>query len=76
MNHIEKSLRDSPLLLTPTHSHIISKKLIYNCAIQCKKYSKFNKSNNISVIYTTIDNIMKGDKIGSVITKKVKKITV
>src|SRR5437016_4944551 len=49
----------------------ISKQSIIHCAVECKNYSKFKDDRNkISIIYTEIKNITKGDKPGSVITKK------
>ena len=53
-----------------------SKKDIYLAAIQCKKSSKYKKSNSILVTYCKVKYLEKGDKIGSVICKKTKTIRV
>jgi len=43
----------------------ISKQTIIHCAMECKKRSK----KNANVIFTEISNIIKGDAVGSVLTK-------
>lgn len=45
-------------------------------AQQCKIYSKYKNHNRISVIYTQVKNISKGVTIGSVYTKKIKRVVV
>lgn len=49
--------------------------LIY-CASLCKNNSKYANLKKISVIYTKIHNVKKGDKVGSVITSNVKTIEI
>ena len=55
---------------------IISNKTIYYVASLCKEHSKLKKIKKITVIYTEIKYIKKGKEIGSVYTKKTKRITV
>uniref|UniRef100_A0A6C0EBF0 NFACT RNA-binding domain-containing protein n=1 Tax=viral metagenome TaxID=1070528 RepID=A0A6C0EBF0_9ZZZZ len=54
----------------------IDKKIIYYCACVCKENSKFAKMNTVKMIYTEIKNVTKGEEVGSVHTKKVKKMKV
>uniref|UniRef100_A0A6C0IVB4 NFACT RNA-binding domain-containing protein n=1 Tax=viral metagenome TaxID=1070528 RepID=A0A6C0IVB4_9ZZZZ len=55
----------------------LSKQIIYLCAINIKKNSKFKKICNVKVVYTQIENIKKTDKLGEVqLLKKCKTILV
>ena len=54
----------------------IPKKIIIECAILCKENSKYKNNQKVSIIYTQIKNIVKGEDVGSVITKKLEKIIV
>lgn len=48
----------------------IPRYVLSRCANLCKEKSKFNNINRVSVIYTEIKNVSKGDKVGSVYTKQ------
>jgi predicted ribosome quality control (RQC) complex YloA/Tae2 family protein len=54
----------------------IPNEVIKYCGLLCKENSKYKNLNNLSVIYTEIKNLTKGKEIGSVITKKTKKIII
>ena len=55
----------------------LTKQQLYMIALQLKKTSKYKKINNIPIIYTTKQNIEKGDTLGTIIiTGKSKKINV
>jgi predicted ribosome quality control (RQC) complex YloA/Tae2 family protein len=54
----------------------IPKSIIKECAVLCKEYSKLKNNNKVSIIYTYITNVTKGQEVGSVITKKLEKIIV
>ena len=54
----------------------ISKNLLYKCALELKKNSKFKKWNNIEIIYTLGKNLTLTNTPGLVITKKTKSIKV
>jgi len=45
-------------------------------AVLCKIHSKYASQKNVSIIYTTIKNIEKTDRLGSVITQNEKKVTI
>lgn len=48
----------------------IPTKIITECGSLCKKHSKFANIKKVSVIYTEIKNVTKGETVGSVYTKK------
>jgi predicted ribosome quality control (RQC) complex YloA/Tae2 family protein len=50
----------------------INKRIITICASLCKENSKYKNLSKISVIYSKIRDIKKGDKIGEIITKNSK----
>ena len=54
----------------------ISKNLLYKCALELKKNSKFKKWNNVEIIYTLGKNLTLTNTPGLVITKKTKTIKV
>lgn len=58
------------------NKNILSNKTIYFAASLCKEHSKLKNLKKITVIYTQIKYITKGKEIGSVYTKKTKKIIV
>ena len=76
--HVESHPSPHVILSNPTNQDIkkISKSLIRECAILCKENSKLKNNNKVSIIYTNIKNVTKGDEVGSVITKKLEKIIV
>ena len=47
---------------------------LYECALQCKQHSKFKNLHNVKIIYTQINNLIKGDKPGSVHFKSNRKV--
>ena len=56
--------------------NVLSSKTIHYAASLCKEHSKLKNFKKIAVIYTNIKYITKGKEIGSVYTKKTKKIIV
>ena len=48
----------------------LTKKQIYECAVQLKKLSKYRKYNNIEIIYTLGKNLKKTKTPGLVLTSK------
>lgn len=52
------------------------KQTILYCGKLCKDNSNYNNAHNVNVIYTTIKNVSKGDKVGSVTTKNVLKFKI
>lgn len=46
----------------------VPKKILVQCALKCKIYSKYNNIKKLNIIYAKIKNVKKGDKIGSVTT--------
>ena len=54
----------------------LTKKQIYNCALELKKSGKYRKWNNIEIIYTQGKNLKKTNTPGTVITSKTKTIKV
>ena len=48
------------------------RKVIKYCAFLCKSHSKVKNMNKVSIVYTTINNIVKSKNVGSVITKNTK----
>ncbi len=60
------------IILHIVNTNIITNKKSLNkilklCALECKKNSKYNNQKNLSICYTKIKNIQKGENIGSVI---------
>jgi NFACT protein RNA binding domain len=45
-------------------------------ALLCKQYSRYKSEKNVSIIYTTLDNIEKTDILGRVLTKHTKEIII
>ena len=58
--------------------HVVcnNEKKKYQCALLCKQYSKYKSFKNIKVIYTPINNLIKGSEIGSVYFKSKRKVDV
>lgn len=57
-------------------AHIVCSDIskLTECALKCKEHSKYRNFNNIKVIYTQINNLIKGDTPGSVHFKSNKKV--
>jgi predicted ribosome quality control (RQC) complex YloA/Tae2 family protein len=54
----------------------IPKQVIKRCAYLCKINSKAKTKNNCSVIYTTLENVIKTDVIGKVAVDKYKTVII
>lgn len=54
----------------------IPKQIIFQCANLCKSHSKYCNIKKVSVIYTEIKNISKGEIVGSVYTKKTSEVII
>jgi len=51
-------------------------KIIKQGALCCKQYCKFKNVKDVSIIYTYIKNVTKTEKIGEVVTKDSKNISI
>lgn len=73
--HLENLQSPHVVLVTNGYRKIHNNTLKY-CARLCKEHSKFKYHNKLNIIYTEIKNISLGNKIGSVITKKTKRLKI
>ena len=48
--------------------------LLYECASECKRNSKYKNFGKIKVSYTQVNNIVKGESVGSVNFKSSRKV--
>ena len=53
-----------------------AKYIIKQGAVLCKQYSKFKSEKKVSIVYTTIGKLQKGERIGSVIAEDTKTIAI
>lgn len=74
--HLENNPSSHVILKIPTDCKKIHKQTLLYCAMICKETSKFSHHKKLTIIYTEIKNITKGIDIGSVHTKKIKKIII
>ena len=51
-------------------------KIIKQGALCCKQYCKFKNVHDVSIIYTYIKNVTKTEKIGEVVAKNIKNISI
>lgn len=72
--HLDNKPSSHVILCIPESNNKINKQTILYCASICKQHSKFSNHKNIPIIYTEIKNISKGIDIGSVYTKKIKRV--
>ena len=75
--HLGGHMASPHVVLSIPHGFKLKKipiKIITHCAALCKQHSKYSNINKVTVIYTEIKNISKGDTIGSVHTKKTSSI--
>lgn len=54
----------------------IGKQTLIHCAFLCKSNSKYSNHKKISIIYTSVKNLKKGDKPGSVTATSTKIIVI
>lgn len=54
----------------------IPKCVIIRCAYLCKENSKYKNIKKVTVIYTQIKNVSKGDTVGSVFTKNTSELVI
>jgi predicted ribosome quality control (RQC) complex YloA/Tae2 family protein len=52
------------------------KKIIVQGAIICKQFSRYKSEKDISIIYTTINNVIKTEIVGTVSVEEYKKIII
>jgi predicted ribosome quality control (RQC) complex YloA/Tae2 family protein len=71
--HLDNKPSPHVILIVPKKIKVHKQTILY-CGMICKNNSKYNNNKNVSIIYTEIKNITKGEDIGSVITKKTNKI--
>jgi predicted ribosome quality control (RQC) complex YloA/Tae2 family protein len=74
--HVEDHPSCHVILRLPDNKAIYNKQTLTYCASICKEHSKFKDYKKISIIYTQIKNITKGDKPGLVHPKKLSKIII
>ena len=72
--HLENFPSSHVILRLPDKDTEINKQTLQSCAAICKANSKYAEHKNISIIYTEIKNVIKGETVGSVYTKKTKTI--
>ena len=67
--HVEK--QPSPHVIIKVPSKVtLSKSTLNYAALLCKEHSKYAQINHVSIIYTEIKNVKKGESVGSVLLKK------
>lgn len=75
--HLENNPSPHVILKTnKTKLADIDKKIIFLCGAECKNRSKLKSVKNTYVIYTEIKNVSKAEDIGSVYTKKTKRVCI
>jgi len=72
--HLEGS--PSPHVILRVENKKYDKRILNRCACICKEGSKLKDTKNAHIIYTEIKHITKGDKPGSVFTRKTKTIKI
>lgn len=77
-NDIWFHLKDhpSPHIILKVDQGKPSRNVLKACCVFCKQYSKMKSMHKITIIYTEIKNITKGDAVGSVTTAKTKEIVI
>lgn len=73
---IENANPDDYHLKSFPSAHVVCSDIskLSECASECKKHSKYKNVRNIKVIYTHINNLIKGDTPGSVYFKSNRKV--
>lgn len=74
--HLDNVPSPHVILKITNNKKKINKQTIIYCCSLCKENSKYCNHKKITAIYTEIKNISKGKEIGSVFTKKIKKIKI
>lgn len=72
--HVDKFPSAHVILVTEGHT-TIPKQIFYECASICKQHSKQKNNSCVNVVYTSIDNIKKEVKPGSVSFRSNRKVT-
>ena|ERR1700744_1475363 len=74
--HLDDKPSCHVILRLPDKKTKVNKQSLIHCAALCKENSKYKDHKKITVIYTEIKNISKGEDVGSVFTKRVNRIIV
>lgn len=74
--HLDDKPSCHVILQLPDKQTQVTGQTLVHCASLCKQYSKHKNEKNIPVIYTEIQNLTKGKDVGSVTTKKTRKLIV
>ena len=74
--HTEEGASPHVILQTELPINKIPIQVIKRCACLCKSHSKSKSIKKCSIIYTTINNIIKTGIIGQVISKNTRKIII
>jgi predicted ribosome quality control (RQC) complex YloA/Tae2 family protein len=67
--HLDDKPSPHVVISTPKKNKVSNQTLNYAAAL-CKEHSKYSNISKLTIIYTQIKNISKGDDVGSVILKK------
>ncbi len=67
--HVEKQPSPHVIIKVPPKVKLAKSTLNY-AALLCKEHSKYAEINRVSIIYTEIKNVKKGEAVGSVLLKK------
>jgi predicted ribosome quality control (RQC) complex YloA/Tae2 family protein len=74
--HVENEPSCHVILKNTSKTHVIPKQVIKRCAYLCKINSKAKTQKKSTVIYTTINNVIKTDIPGQVTVTNVKSVFV
>ena len=72
--HLGSGLPSPHVVIKVPENITISKSTIKYGAVLCKSHSSYKSISKVTVIYTNIKNVTKSQIVGSVTTKKIKKI--
>lgn len=74
--HVENYSSSHVILRLEDKKEKPTKQLLMECASICKEHSKYKNHPDIKICYTTIDNVSKGETVGSVYTKRTQTLKV
>ena len=74
--HVENESSSHVILQTNTPLSQIPRQVIKRCACLCKSNSKSKCIQKCPIIYTTINNIVKTDTVGQVVSQNTRKIVI
>jgi predicted ribosome quality control (RQC) complex YloA/Tae2 family protein len=74
--HVENESSSHVILQTDSHLSQIPRQVIKRCACLCKCNSKSKGVQKCPIIYTTLNNIVKTDTIGQVVSQNTRRIVI